>query len=175
MSKIGYYRYKCLADIEKIIPFYINSELVCEHTIKPILVCGTPKVLKYLDSNGQYRIYPFSSVYRSLETQKQIGSVNKFITSILTGQTNKQNIGYNNERKLELTANVAGDELEKLTDIYTSPRVYLFIGTGNSDLANDWLEVTIEIKDAIIHRPKGNYGQMDITVNLPEQFTIKNI
>jgi hypothetical protein len=173
MSSIGYYRLKILADSAKDVSMYINN-VEFKKYIVPIESCE-PKILKYLDSNGQYRFYPFNNYYSTRDNPSLIGQSNKLITSILTDQTNKQAIGYRNERKMQLTADVSKDELEKLSDIYVSPRVYLYVGSNNSDQLKDWIEVTVEASDAIIRRPKGDYGRIDLTVTLPEYFTIKMI
>ena len=174
MSEIGYYRLKVLADSAKDVPIYINNVPFIKKIV-PVPFCGEGKILKYLDHTGQYRFYSFNSYFRTYDNPNQIGNVNKLITSILTDQSNKQNIGYTNERKITLSADVSKDELDILQDLYVSPRVYLYIGSNNSDLSKDWLEVIAEPNEAIVRRPKGNYGRFDLTVTLPEHFTIKMI
>jgi len=174
MSEIGYYRYKTDVDI-KTINWTVNYVNVGSKTITPVAFCEGGKILKYLDSNGQYRFYPFNKYYQTTDTPVLIGKSNKLITSILTDQSNTQNVGYKNERILELVADVPTNELEKLTDIYTSPRVYLYNGNGVSDIAKDWLEVTIQANESIVKRRKSNSGRIGITVTLPEHFTIKMI
>jgi len=174
MSEIGYYRLKTLADTEKDVPIYVNNVPFLKHIV-PVAFCEGGKILKYLDHAGQYRFYSFNSYFRTYDNPNQIGLSNKLITSILTDQTNKQNIGYTNERKINLSADVTKDELDILQDLYVSPRVYLYIGTNNSDLAKDWLEVIAEPNEAIVRRAKGNYGRFDLTITLPEHFTIKMI
>jgi hypothetical protein len=174
MSTVGYYRYKTLADSDRDVIIYINSVPYVK-SIKTIDVCDGFKLLKFLNKSGQYRFYPFSNYYQTKDLPELIGTTNKFITSILTDMSNRQNIGYKNERTLLLTADVSKDELEILQDIYTSPRVYLYVGTNNSDLPNDWIEVTVKVSDAIVRRPKGDYGRIDLTITLPEWFSIKMI
>jgi len=175
MSTIGYYRYKTLASEVKEVNFTVNGILMGTKTITPVKFCSGGRILKYLDKNGQYRFYPFEKYYTINDNPKQIGKTNRLITSILDGQTNSQNIGYKNERKIELSADVPTDELNKLVDIYTSPRVYLYIGDGTNDTASDWLEVDINASQNIVKRGKANSGTINITVTLPENFTIKMI
>lgn len=172
MSVVGYYRYKTTADVEKTITWTVNFVDVGTKTIVPITTCAGDLILKYIDKNGQYRFYPFNKFYKTFDTPRSIGATNKFITSILTDQTNKQNIGYRNERKMNLTADVPNDELEKLIDIYTSPRIYLYVGDGITDIASDWLEIGIEVSDPVVRRRKSNTGRIDITLTLPENFTV---
>jgi hypothetical protein len=175
MSEIGYYRYKTIADAVKTISWIVNSSYVASKEVIPVQACEGSLILKYLDSNGQYRFYPFNKFYRTFDVPESIGKTNKFITNILNDQTSKQNIGFRNERKISLVADVPDAELEKLTDIYTSPRVYLYIGSGSSDAASDWLEVSQEIPDAIVRRRKRNSGKIEINLTLPKHFTIAMI
>ena len=61
-----------------------------------------------------------------------------------------------------------------LSDIYTSPRVYLYIGSG-SDALNDWVELTKISGDTTVRRRRGNTGAINIEITLPEYFTVKMI
>lgn len=175
MSVVGYYRYKTLADVEKDVNFVVNFVLTSTKTVRPLDFCPEARILKYLDRNGQYRFFPFYQYYETKDRPKQIGSTNKFITSILTDQSSESNIGYKNERKVSLSTDATTEELDTLTDIYTSPRVYLYVGANTSDTPQDWLEVVGVVKNPIVRRRKANTGGIDIVVTLPEHFTIKMI
>lgn len=172
MSEIGYYRYKTTADVEKVINWEVNGANIAFKDVIPLETCTGDLIIKYLDKNGQYRFYPFNKFYRTTDEPELIGTANKFITNILSDQTNKQNIGFRNDRKIELTADVPTAELDKLADIYTSPRVYLYIGSGSSDIAKDWLEVNQVASNPIVRRRKRKTGRIDITITLPENFSI---
>jgi hypothetical protein len=175
MSQIGYYRYKTLATAIRTINFTVNFVNVASKQIVPVQSCTGDLILKYLDKKGQYRFFPFNKFYRTTDTLEKIGNVNKFITSILTDQSNEQNIGFKNSRKIALTAEVNTSELEALTDIYDSPRVYLYIGSGTDDAAKDWLEVVQEVPDPVVKRRKRTFGKIDVVITLPEHFTISMI
>jgi len=175
MSSIGYYRYKTIADTEKVINWTVNYINVASKTVKPIDYCDGGLILKYLDRNGQYRFYPFNSYYEKRDNPKLIGKVNKFITNIKTDQSGENSIGYNNERQIFANADVTNEELEKLTDIYTSPRVYLYIGDGTTDIVSDWLAVEIQVQNSIVKRSRGNTGRIDITITLPTHYSITMI
>lgn len=175
MSEIGYYRYKTLADSERDVVLYINGVEAGRKTIKPMDFCEGDRILKYLDKNGQYRFFPFNKYYEEYDSPEQIGTTNKFITSILNAQTNKQNVGFKNDRRLDLTGEATLEQLEKLIDIYSSPRVYLYTGSGGSDADSDWLEVGIESSAPVIKPRKRKLARIDITITLPENFTIKMI
>lgn len=170
MSSIGYYRYKTTANAVRTITLNINGTNIAWKNIIPVNTCTGDIILKYLDKNGQYRFYPFTKYYQTKDAPELIGTANKFITNILSDQTNKQNIGFKNERRIELSADVPNEELEKLVDIYTSPRVYMYI--GNTDAAKDWIEVNQIVSDPVIKRRKKNTGRIDITIVLPENYSI---
>lgn len=171
MSQVGFYRYKTLADTEKTVSIYINNVLDGTKTVKPIEVCDGSMIIKYLDKNGQYRFYPFNKYYETIDTPEHIGEVNRFISDIYTDQSDKQNVGYNNTRKIYARADVPNEHLEKLIDLYSSPRVFLYIGT-TSDLASDWLEVKVKANPAIIKRRKANEGRIDLEITLPKNYSI---
>ena len=178
MSKIGYYRYKLdnLPVGNTTISFYINGALAVTHSIVVKPYCTGEKLIKYLDKDGQYRFYPFNKYYEERIDAKLIGKTNEFITSILTAQSNEKNIGYKSTKTLSLIATgVSSDELALLSELYDSPRVYLYIGDGITDLEKDWLLVTVVKNDGVVKRRKANFGQFSIDIELPEHFTIKMV
>lgn len=174
MSKIGYYRVKTLVEGGKELTLYKNGVEASTAVVKSLDQCSEDRIVKFLDSKGQYRFFVFNKYYDVQDSPKQIGSTNEFITSILTDKTNSKNIGYKNERQLSLSAEVTNDQLPYLPDIHFSPRVYLYIGNGTSDIDRDWVEVTVS-SDNIVKRKKGNSGPITLRVTLPEWFTIKMI
>lgn len=176
MSFIGYYRYKTTTpSTRRAIQMFKSGVATGVKYIEPIPFCEGNKILKYLDPNGEYRFYPFNKFYEIKDNPKSIGLTNKFLTNILTDQSSGQNIGYKNDRTMALTADVTNAELVYLAHIYTSPRVYLYIGQNNSDGAAAWLEVTVTGGDKTVRRRKANGGQIDITITLPEHYTIRTI
>ena len=176
MSIVGYYRYKTIADASKDINFEVDGISVASKRIEVLDNCPGGLRLKYLDSDGQYRFQPFEKYYETRDNPELIGTTNKFITNILNDQSNKLMVGYNNERTMDISADVPTDQLEKLVDIYTSPRVYLYIGSNNSDTAADWLLLDkVQAASAIVRRPRANTGNIAITITLPEHFTTKMI
>lgn len=173
-SQIGYYRLK-LDDLteDADFEFYQDSVLKAIKHVRVKEFCTDDKYVKYLDKIGQYRFYVFNRFFETRDNPSLIGRTNKFITSILDSQTNKKNLGYKNERRLTLvTDEVTADELLVLSDIYTSPRVYLYIGDGSTDLDSDWLEVTVESKDNLVRQKKGGSSSVVLDVILPERFNI---
>lgn len=173
MSFIGYYRYKTLAAEGKTIQLYVNGAPGPVVTIKaPLDCCDGGRVLKFLDSKGQFRFWAFNEYYEVRDRPSQIGSTNDFITNILSDASNSRNVGYRNDRTLELVTEVTEEQLPYFTDLYTSPKVYLYIGESNSDNEKDWLEVEVS-GDNIVRRRKAASGKINVSVVLPEWFTIK--
>lgn len=147
----------------------VNGELKTV-SVKPF--CTNDKYIKYLDKSGQYRLFIFNRFYETKDNPKLIGKLNKLITSILDSQSSSKNIGYKNERKMTLIADeVSASELLILSDIYTSPRVLLYIGS-TTDENKDWIEVTIDSRDNLVRSRKGGYSKVELEITLPENYSV---
>jgi hypothetical protein len=48
----------------------------------------------------------------------------------------------------------------------------MYIGSGTSDAAKDWLEVDQIAENPIVRRRKRNTGRIDLTITLPENYSI---
>lgn len=177
MSSIGYYRYELSNvgnGVTKTVTLNIGGTPTYTKTITGKEFCTGSKLIKFLDKKGQYRFLPCNKFYQTLDNPTLIGKTNELITSILSDQTNSKSIGYRNDRVLSLVScDLNETELTFTSDIYSSPRVYLYIGTG--DDAKDWLQVTVLSSDNIVKRRKLNFGVINFSVQLPENFTIKMI
>lgn len=172
MSEIGYYRYKIKPSQSVDVKFNVNFQLASTKSIVVKEVCDGFKLLKYIDKDGQYRFYPFNKYWESSDKPKLIGKSSKIIESVLNAQSSESNIGYKNDRTVSLVAESVGqDELTLLSYIYTSPRVYLYIGT-TTDEAKDWLEVEIK-GDNINKLRKRKFTKVNIDVILPEWYSIR--
>lgn len=142
-------------------------------TIRVKEFCTGSLYLKYLDKNGQYRFFICNKYYEKRDTPKLIGSTDKTINELITAQSNKRNVGYTNERIINAYAEgIPQDELDKLADMYTSPRVYLYIGTSTDEL-KDWLLVTVKEKTNPLKKKKGSFYSIDLEIALPETYTIR--
>jgi len=167
----GYYRFKTSVTADSVATLNINGTPTATKTIKVLDFCTDGKILKYINKTGQYRFYPFNRFFETNDIPELIGKTNKFITNILTDQSDSSNIGYRNTRQLQLTAEPTAEELLTLADLWSSPRVYLYVGNGSSDTAKDWLEVTVE-GDGIVTRRKNVVGEINVTVTLPQHYTV---
>lgn len=175
MSAIGYYRLKTTVIDGATIALFKNGIQDGIATIKAIEHCTGYRTLKYLDSKGRYRFYSFTNFYESSDAPENIGRTNEFITNILSDQTNSKNLGYRNKRILALSAQVDSDDLEIFSEIYTSPRVYLYVGAGISDVKSDWVELESVTGDNINRRRKQKTALVNLQCTLPEWFTTKMI
>lgn len=168
----GYYRLKVAdLDIDTTYTMMNGATVLATKVVRVKQFCTGYQYLKYLDRNGQYRFFPFNNRYQTKDAPKLIGKINQLVTNIYSDQGDSKNVGYTNERKMTLVADdVYADELDILSDIWNSPRVYLQVGTG--DTAADWVRVTVSASDATTRRRKGNSGKVEITVTLPEWYNI---
>ncbi len=175
MSTIGYYRYK-RDDLSEgnHTAFLLNGgTYIAEKYIVIKSWCTNNRLVKYLDKNGQYRFYPFNRYWESRDKPTLLGKTNELITNILNCQSNSKVVGYKNERTVTLIADeVTEDELTILSQIYTSPRVYLYIGDGTTDEAKDWLLIEVKSSDNINRRKRNKFGKVQIDCILPEWFSI---
>lgn len=174
MSQVGYYRYK-LNDLTvgtRTITFFKNGTPSGSKTIDVKEWCEGNKILKFLDRNGQYRFYPFNRYWETKDKPKLIGKASKIIESVLDSQSNTSNVGYKNTRTISLVAeNVSETEMSVLADIYSSPRVFMYVGE-DTDLAKDWIQVEIK-KGGQVSLRKANFGKIELDVILPEWYTIR--
>lgn len=155
---------------------FVNGEPDSQKTIIVKPICEGGKFIKYLNRNGEYRCWYFNSYYEEKIEANNLGSTNELILSILTAQGSEKDLGSKVKRQLDLVAeNVSANELLILSDLYTSPRVYLYIGDKTDYSPQNWLLVKVKNTDNIIKRRKANFSDIDLTIELPENSTISSI
>ena len=173
--EVGYYRYK-ISDLPRgrhLFTFYNKGEIVCQHEAVIKEFCTDFKIVKYLDSLGRYRFFPFNSNWEKRITVKQIGEKQNIVTSIFNSQSDTSNIGYDTQSVLTLTAeNVNSDELDKLSEIFASPICYLHVGTN--DEPQSWIKVIVS-GNGLNRRKKDLLGKVVINVELPKAYAITNL
>ncbi len=170
----GYIRYKY--DNKTVGEYTVSTTIAGATKSKTLRIkqfCTGGILIKYLDHNGQYRFYAFNERFKKTDTPKLIGSTNSTINELLTAQGSKKNIGYTNERKINAFAdNIPQDEMDLLADLYTSPRVLLYIGSGTDDI-KDWILVTVKDKNNLLKKSKGSFYSMELEITLPETYHIR--
>jgi len=174
MSKVGYYRYRYIPANPGTftIAFFQGGAKTAEHTVIVRPKCTGDRVVKYLDKNGQYRYFNFNRFWTSSDKASKIGANNVIVRNLLSGKGATESIGKTNTRTLSLYADVDQDELTRLNDMYYSPRCYLYVGDGLTFQVKDWVEVDVEVKDGANRIAKGHLTPIDVTVTLPQYYTI---
>lgn len=171
MSKIGFYRYKIENATTQDVILYVNSVAAHIKKVVALPACSGYRLLKFLDRNGQYRFYHFVAEHGIKDKPKEIGKVNELISSLLDASDVKS-AGYYTERTMTLrAANVSSDELDILSDIYTSPRVYYYVGDGSTDDMSNWVLVSVA-GDNTVRRDKKKFGKVELTITLPTHNSI---
>lgn len=177
MSDIGFYRYKKIPTAEgtSTIVFNVGGTPTVTHTIVTKKRCDNDQLVRYLDKNGQYRFYPFNRFWEKKDQPTEIGRTSELIISLLNSQTDSKSVGYRNKRIISLVAeSVTSAELDILADLWTSPRVYLYIGDGTTDGLSDWVLCRIVGGDNIVRRRKGEAGKIAIDLELPQNYCMTN-
>jgi len=171
LTEIGFYRLKIDPSLNTQIEFSNDGGEFYAYT--EVLDNCEGLYFKYLNHEGGYNFYNLNDYYKKVAKVSEIGSVEKNFTNILDAQSDRSNIGYNNSVQIQGTQEVPSSDLETLKDLYDSPRVYLKIGDGEDK--KDWLEVKIKASENLHRRRRDNFGFIDFTISLPEQFSIKMI
>lgn len=174
MNSQGFYRYKLtsVSASGNIVQFKLNGVIDKTCNITPINLCNGKRILKYLNRDGQYRFFPFISNYEELDKPSEIGKTSNIISSILHSKSDTRSVGYKSERTLNLKSEpIPTSQLDILKDIYTSPRVYLYVGK-NTDNDEDWILVSIKASKSIRKEPKAKFTTLEVEVTLPETYAI---
>ena len=169
---VGFYRIKTtnLSVGNHTIWFYKNGAKAGSVVVRIKEFCENYIYLKYQDRYGRYRMFPFNERWEATVKATQIGTVNKFVTNLLDAQAIVKNIGYKNVKTISLVAkSVAADELEILSEIYSSPMVYFYVGDGDDD-KKAWVQVTVK-GDGKSRKRNLNFSKVQLDIELPQHFS----
>ena len=169
----GYHRYKQIFSADTVVTCLQDSIPIGSKTVKVIDFCDGGKVIKYLNSTGQYRFYAFEKYINLTGRTKTIGKVNKFVTNIHTDNSATSIVGRKNAQQMALSVNVPSEHLEILSDMFTSPVVSLYVGDGVSDVSSDWIEVEIKSNTHDVIISKLNSKPLTLIIELPTYYTVK--
>lgn len=135
------------------------------HTVNVRQWCTGDQLLKYVDSNGFYRFFPFTRFYQRKGNPTPIGTINELVLSLADDPGDTKEIGYKNKNSLILSA-AQLNESEKalLEDLYNSPEVFILSGTK-------WVSVTVK-GDNISKLAKKNFSDLNIEVILPQSYNV---
>lgn len=131
-----------------------------------------PKILKYYDSNGQYRFLTFTLGSKN-NSYKTNGFVSKFVTSLVSDSSDSYVKGKDIEKNLQLNLiNFPKEHISIIDDLLASPYVYLHNSdTLVSDELTNWLMVEVTTKSLRIAR-KGEFITTTIDIKLPKTYSI---
>lgn len=173
MSKIGLYRYKFAPQQDITVSLFVNYVLTSSKQVIVKDWCEGDKKIKFLNKDGQYRYIAFNRFYEGSDKPKELGRANKTILSLLSSQASENSVGYKNDRTINLRSDhVSQEELAIIKDVYTSPRVFYYVGDGTTDVENDWIQVSVKAKNPITNIRKGSFTDVIIDITLPEHYTI---
>jgi hypothetical protein len=173
-ANIGLYRYKVKVSTDTDYLFTVNSSDVVTHSVK-VREEDCPNMIKFLDLDGFYRIWPFNRLNSITDNPSETGKIEKIIDTIYNDQAAKYSLGYNNVRSVSLAAKaVDSEQLLKLSEINPSPRVYYYVGDGTTDDKKDW--VLVSIGGAIpVKLSNQNFADVNLSITLPEFQSIKTV
>ena len=173
MSTVGYYRYKFSPTEETEVELYINAVLTTTKTVTLREWCTGMKRIKFLNKDGQYRFFNFNRFWESSDKPKELGRANKIVTSLLTSQSSENSVGYKNERTwLVMADDISQPELDILSDLWASPRVFLYVGDETTDDMTDWIQVSVKSNDNLNRIRKAGYVDIAMIITLPEWYSI---
>jgi len=169
---IGYYRYKIkpLLNFETV-QFFNNGLPFATATVIARNYTSECKYLKYLDNSGRFRFFVFNNKWTQNNSVKSLGETENYITSILTAQSDSRNIGNDVNSKVEIFADdISKDERLKLSEMFVSPRVLMYVGDGTTDYLKDWILVSISGDG--LKRDANEFTTTKFILTLPRQYAI---
>ena len=171
------YRYKIASATAGRFPVFFKRDgvTVAAQCVNFKPFCAGGKILKFMDRTEFYRFYPFNEFWEERFSPDEIGNVEYQIDSLRSAQSGTRSLGYSVKKEMSQVAyDVTGDELSILQDLFSSMRVYLYIGT-TGDAPADWLLVRVVSGNNISRRRRGANGRFDVTIELPEQYTVTGL
>lgn len=171
MKKIYKYKISDLPTGESNVQVFINAQLASTATVLIREICGNGIYLKYLDRYGRYRFFLFNNLWRGNFQVSKIGSRANF--SGVNIEQQDRVLGYESDKNITAVAdNVTQQEVDVLSDIYTSPRVYLKI--GNTDTTKDWLLVEVS-GDGGYRLGKLKATKVTMNIKLPRHYAVTEV
>jgi len=173
MGTIGYHRYKYIPTESEDITFSVGGEIIATKRVELLESCQGDRIIKFINNNGQYTFFAFNRFYSVADKPKEIGRSNNIITSLKDSQSDEFSIGYRNKRTLTLVSDaVAVERLAPLSDLWSSPRIYLYVGDGTSFQNKDYILVSLTSKRGQVKVQKENVVDISVTIVLPKHYSI---
>lgn len=138
---------------------------------KVIPTCGKKKYLKWINRYGGWNYWLFDDGKKTL-TPKSLGELNNDFNNVEDTLSQTYNIGVSSKKTLFINDDVTEREMITLSDLFESPKVYLFIGVPNeANSFDDWLEVNVKDKVTKIEDGKYNFINTELEIELPARIT----
>lgn len=178
VSRIVFYNGETTTTLEDYLPLVTGyNELEFNNDIfidlwKFEATCGV--YLKWLNEFGCYNYWLFNEQHESTLSSKSRGVINNDFKNIADTVSTFKSLGRNIGEQMSISVDfLTADDINVLKGIVTSPKVYLFTGERFTDNTfNDWIEVDLSNKEIAIRDFKNNVPEINLTLNLPNYYTI---
>lgn len=141
--------------------------------VKSDSMCGT--YIKWLNQSGGYSYWLFNASQDNVSS-KSIGNVNNDFYNVRDSKSQFKSLGRTTTVKRTLRyEHLSLDDIRLLETILDSPRISLYTGERFSPnpQGRNWIDVSIDSKNLLSRNFKGKVPDGNITINLPERYTIK--
>lgn len=119
-----------------------------------------------------YASYPFNLITNTNISSSKGSEIDKYLTTMQNVNALKEVLGYDEQRKIVLTAKVDYKYWDVVKTIYSSRHVYLYVGAdGANDSSLTWVECIISGGCSLKSDKAKNLFTVELT--LPETFNIK--
>lgn len=152
-----------------------NKELCTKTVIASGNECAKSVYLKYLASDGKYRFMCFDRNVRMGSNQTSLGNGQGIPTNLNVAVAPTYSLGYSSNRTIQAAVVCDLMRYAMLSDILTSPKVYLQTGETPyliDDDEKNWIEVQVSGENTI--PVKKGTTVFSITITLPEYNSITN-
>lgn len=128
--------------------------------------------IKFLNSKGGYSYWLFDSIHLETIKTKDLGNVSSFPMVQPTARFDFQHLGFSKEKSIELESAVpvASGYIDELTEIETSPEVYVYMAERGS-MQNKWLRIKPVSGSGKRIKNKTDVFSFSITIEFPNQKT----
>jgi len=135
--------------------------------------CGV--YLKFLNKSGGFNYWLFNEQHERKLSSKSIGSINNDFYNIENTYSPEISLGRTSNEVLTIGVDsLNADDINVLSQIASSPKIYLFTGQRFSRSSfNDWIEIELENKEIVLRDFKGHVPNITLTIKLPEQQNVR--
>jgi hypothetical protein len=133
--------------------------------------CGEKHYLKWINRYGGWNYWLFEKGKKFINP-KGLGEVNNDFNDFQQTMSQTLNIGVTSRKTFSMNADVTEEDMLTLSDLFESPKIYLFTGTPNtSSTYTDWIEVNMKDKQVKIADSKYNAINVQFDIELPTRVT----